>query len=242
MNGVPHHLLDVADSRRQFSVDQFKTLAEKAIEDILFRGKLPILCGGTGFYIQAISEGVTLPEVAENKKLRASFSKLSTEKLFAKLLTLDPKRAESIDKKNPVRMIRAIEIATALGNVPDMIRAPKYRALQIGIKTDPKVLREKIDNRLAARMKGGMIAEAKKLHAAGLSWKRMEKLGLEYRYLAYFLQGKMSREEMLERLEFEIWHYALRQMQWFRKKKNIHWMKLSERKKIKQKVRIFLKR
>ena len=240
--GVPHHLLDVADPRRQFSVDRFKILAEKAIAEILARDRTPILCGGTGFYIQSISEGVVLPEVAENKKLRASLSKLSAEKLFAKLKKLDPNRTETIDRNNPVRLIRAIEIATALGSVPEMIREPKYRTLQIGLKTDPKILREKIDKRLLSRMRNGMIAEAKKLHAAGLSWKRMEKLGLEYRYLARFLQGKMTREEMLERLEFEIWHYALRQMQWFRKKKNISWMKLSEKKRIEQKVKDFLNR
>ncbi len=240
MRGIPHHLLDVADPRRQFTVVEFKMLAEKAIDDILSRGKLPILCGGTGFYIQSIVDGVVLPEVPENAKLRASLSKLSAERLFAKLKKLDPKRAKTIDSKNPVRLIRAIEIASAVGYVPRIKMAPRYETLQIGTKIKPELLKGKIEKRLAMRMKKGMIAEARKLHKAGLSLKRMDSLGLEYRHLAKFLQKEISKKEMEEQLAIKTCQYAKRQMQWFIRDRRIKWLAITETKRIKSAVKKFL--
>jgi tRNA dimethylallyltransferase len=137
--------------------------------------------------------------------------------------------------------MRAIEIAKHLGNVPEITKDPKYNVLQIGIETDDGVLKEKIQTRLLARLKKGMIAEAKKIHASGVSWKRMEELGLEYRYLARFLQNKITKQELVEQLGTEIWHYAKRQKTWFKRDERIKWFPLSHKKKIEKEIRKFLK-
>ncbi len=245
MRSVPHHLLDVANpknARKVFTVADFKKLAEKKITEILARGNVPILCGGTGFYIQSVVDNTVLPEVPSNKSLRAKLEKQKTEKLFETLKKLDPKRAREIDAKNRPRLVRAIEIATALGKVPTL-RAKKspYDILQIGIKTDIKKLQKKIHTRLIARMKKGILGEARRLHHDGLSWKRMEQLGLEYRYLAMHLQGKISRTEMLEKIESESIKYAKRQMTWFKRDMRIKWLEIDEKKKICKTVEIFLR-
>ncbi len=242
MMGIPHHLLDVCSPKKcRFTVADFQRRAHAAIAAMHARGAIPILCGGTGFYIQSIVDNITLPEVPPNKKLRVKLEKQSTEKLFETLKKLDLKRARGIDAFNRPRLIRAIEIATALGKVPAVKSRPLYDVLQIGIMTDEKKLRARIHERLFARMKKGMLTEAKKLHARGLSYTRMNELGLEYKYLALFLQKKISRAEMLKTLEQEIWHYAKRQMTWFKKDTRIAWFPLSKKVTIKKVVRNFLK-
>jgi tRNA dimethylallyltransferase len=224
MRGVPHHLLDVADPRRTFTVARFVKLAEKAVEQITAKGKLPIICGGTGFYIQALVNGTVIPEVPPNGVLRNRLSKMSVEQLFKTLSKLDPERAETIDAHNPRRLVRAIEIATAIGKVPALSKnIDKYDATFIGLDMPLEKLKARIHARLLKRLKLGMLDEARKLHAAGLSWKRMEDLGLEYRYMARHLQGKITREEMVQQLYMEICHYAKRQMTWFKRDKRIDW-------------------
>lgn len=224
MRDVPHYLLDVMNPKKVFSVELWKTQAEDAIKDILSRGKLPIICGGTGFYIQSIVDNITLPDVPANPSLRKELAKGSPLQLFEILKKLDPIRAKNIDSKNPVRLIRAIEIATALGSVPKAKKIKsKYEFVQIGLTLPSEILHARIHARMLSRMKKGMVAEAVKLHAGGLSYKRMEALGLEYRYLALYLQKKISKETMLERLEIEIKQYARRQMQWFKRDDRIKW-------------------
>jgi tRNA dimethylallyltransferase len=224
MQGVPHHLLDVANPKKVFSANEFVELGRKAIEDIFARGKVPIVCGGTGFYIDALLGRIALPAVPPNPKLRAQLSQKTTAQLFSILKKLDPRRAKDIDAKNPVRLIRAIEIAKALGKVPAAKPEPLPYAIEwIGIKPDEKKLRAKIHKRLHDRMKSGMLREAQKLHNAGLSYKRMDQLGLEYRYLALLMQKKITKAEMLEKLENEIWQYAKRQMTYFKRNEEIGW-------------------
>jgi tRNA dimethylallyltransferase len=226
MKEIPHHLLDVASPKRIFTVAQYKQKADAAAKNILKRKKLPILCGGTGFYIQAVTDGVILPDVKPDPLLRKQLAKLNADELFLRLKKIDPERAAMIDAKNPRRLVRAIEIAEELGKVPVLSGDPPYDTLFIGIEVPNDLLRERIHKRLLARMEQGMIDEAIRLHAEGLSWKRMESLGLEYRYLARHIQGKMGRDEMLAELELEIMHYAKRQYTWFRKNKRIHWIEL----------------
>jgi tRNA dimethylallyltransferase len=226
MKGVKHHLLDVASPKRTLTVAQYKQKADAAVRNILKRGKLPILCGGTGFYIQAVTDGVLLPEVKPNPLLRKQLATLSADELFLRLKKIDPERAATIDAKNPRRLVRSIEIAEELGRVPVLRIDPPYETLFIGIEAENDLLRERIHKRLIARMDQGMIEEATQLHTDGLSWQRMEDLGLEYRYLARRLQGKISKDEMLAELELEIMHYAKRQYTWFRKNKKIHWIPL----------------
>lgn len=241
MRGVPHHLLDVANPKKQFSAAEYQKLAQAKIQEILSRGKLPIICGGTGFYVQAVVDNLVLPAVPPNKRLRAELCTLSTEELFARLKKLDPTRAKTIDPKNPRRLIRAIEIATALGKIPSLRSwTPKWEFLQIGLNPPPEVLKKKIRWRILARMKKGMLEEVVHLHRQGVSWKKLESFGLEYRYLAIFLREhwrdfgdasepfRVKREEIapvLEGLERATWHYVKRQMTWFKRDKRIRWFK-----------------
>ena len=233
MGSVPHYLLDVVKPNTRFSVAEYKKLAEKSIEKILSKGKLPIICGGTGFYIDSIVKNIDLPEVPPNQKLRKILEKKSVESLFKMLKKLSPSRAKSIDKHNKVRLIRAIEIAKALGKVPKIKELPsKYDFIFIGLDLPDKELKNKIAIRLLARIRAGMINEIKNLHKEGVSWKRLESFGLEYRQTALYLQGKISKDEMTENLKKEIWQFAKRQRTWFKRNKDIKWFKPKELKKI----------
>ena len=243
MKGVSHYLLDVASPKRAFSVSEFKRLAEKKIDDILERGKIPIICGGTGFYIQAIVDDLVFPEVTPNEKLRARLADKTTDELFKILKKKDPRRAKEIDPKNPHRLIRAIEIAQTIGEVPRQYGRQygrQYDILQIGIKTDTEKLKERIYTRLIARLRIGMVAEIRHLHERGLSWKRMEELGLEYRYLSRYLRGKITKDEMIEQLNTATCQFAKRQRTWFKRDKRIKWFELNEMKKVEKEVEEFL--
>jgi tRNA dimethylallyltransferase len=217
MKGVPHHLLDIADPQDTFAVDQFVVLGTQAIESILEKGKVPIICGGTGFYIDALVTGMQLPEVPPNLTLRAELEKLSLDELQNRLHDVDARRYEEVDLFNPVRIIRAIEIATALGEVPLLSRESKYDVEYIYLDFPNDVLKERIYKRLIVRLDAGMLDEAKRLHTQGLSYDRMRQLGLEYRYMAMHLEGEITYEEMVKQLNTKIWQYAKRQRTWFKK-------------------------
>lgn len=225
--GIPHYLLDVVSPRQKFDVVKYKKLAEKAIEDILRRGKLPIICGGTGFYIQAIVDNIIFPKIKADIKLRKKLENRPIGKLLKMLKKMDEKRFKTVDKKNKRRIIRAIEIAKTLGKVPKLKSKPKYEAMQIGIKIDKETLKKNIEKRLERRLKQGMIAEVRKLHrlpTGGVSWKKLIDFGLEYKFVALYLQNKLTKQEMIEQLKKAIWHYAKRQMTWFKKDKRIIWL------------------
>lgn len=233
MRGIPHHLLDVVSPYEQYSVSEYKREAEKVIDEILSRRKLPILCGGTGLYIDAVADNILTPETPPNDTLRRELSTKTPTELFSQLQKLDSKRAESIDPKNPRRLIRAIEIASVFGAVPEIPPLPKkYETLKIGLQSDKETLRTRIAARLKGRMEQGMIEESERLHKAGLSFERMDELGLEYRYLAKLLQGKITRENMEKELAVKIEQYAKRQMTWFKRDKHIQWFSLSEKQKV----------
>ena len=223
MRGIPHHLLDVADPKKVFAVSEYQKLANKAIADIIARGNTPILVGGTGLYIDAVVYGTVFPEVPPNKPLRKKLETKKTPTLFKMLQKLDSARAKTIDAHNPVRLIRAIEIAKALGKVPTFKQKEQYDTELIGLTLPDDVLKKKIHNRLLARMKIGMVREVTNLHKKGLSWKRLESFGLEYRSIALYLQKKVSKKEMLAELEKAIWQYTKRQMTWFKRNKKIIW-------------------
>ncbi|MBP7831955.1 MAG: tRNA (adenosine(37)-N6)-dimethylallyltransferase MiaA [Candidatus Pacebacteria bacterium] len=235
MRGVPHHLLDVADPRNVFSVADFTKLASAKIEDIIARGKVPIVCGGTGLYVDTLLSGSILPEVAPNPALRKKLESQSAEELFKILSKLDKDRADTIDAKNPVRLIRAIEIATALGKVPKVSGKPRWPTLYIGLDADDEQLESNIHERLSKRIKMGMLQEVEKVHLPiskggyGLSWKRLEQLGLEYKYFAQLLQSKKQDEATMvaifKNLELAIWQYAKRQRTWWKRNKDIIWIK-----------------
>lgn len=223
MRGVPHHLLDVANPKSNFSVDKFQELAAKKIQEIIGRGRLPIICGGTGFYIDTLVEGKIFPSVKENKKLRAVLGKLNSSELLNKLRTLDPIRADQIDPRNKVRLIRAIEIALALGSVPPIVSRLPYDPLYIGLDLPDLALKEHIRARLGRRLKAGMIAEVGRLHKAGVTYGRLELFGLEYKNCALFLQGKITKGQMTENILIESFQYAKRQRTWFKRNARIKW-------------------
>jgi len=228
-DGIPHHLIDVADPNDDFNISHFKKLADKAIADILNRGKVPIICGGTGFWIKSIIDNTQLPEVKPDQLLRSMLRNKPAEELFAMLKKLDPERAETIDAKNSVRLIRAIEICRAIGKVPKIrnqeLEIRNQEFLQIGLDIEKDILNKKIKKRLDQRFAQGMIEEVEKLHKNGVTWERLEYFGLEYRWIAKYLQKKISLEDMQEKLYFDIIHYAKRQMTWFNKDKRIIWLK-----------------
>ena len=247
MRGIPHYLLDVTSPSRIFSVSDFQKRAFKKIDEIIKKSKIPIICGGTGFYIDAIANGTIFPEVPPNTKLRATLEKYTTKKIFEILKKLDPKRAKNIDPNNKVRLIRAIEIAKSLGEVPparSCLAENKFEVLKIGLTLPPEILKERIKARLLSRIKKGMIKEVENLHKNGISWKRMNSLGLEYRYVALYLQEKLSKEELIAKLNTEIWHFAKRQKTWFKRDPNIIWIdprKKNEKLKVVKEIRKFLK-
>lgn len=243
MKGVPHHLLDVANPKKQFSVAEYQALAREKIDDILFRGKLPIVVGGTGLYVQALVNDVSFPEVPPNLKLRKKLETKAVQEIFSILKKLDARRAKDIDPHNPRRLIRAIEIATTLGKVPPYKNSPRtdINPLFVGLILSEEELKKRIAARLQSRINDGMLKEAKNLHTRGLTWKRMEELGLEYRYMSRHLRGLISREEMIMQLQSEIWRYAKRQMTWFKRNTEIKWFSPKQTAIIEGRVRNFLK-
>lgn len=221
MKGVPHHLIDVASPKRKFSAASYKKLALKKIREIHRKNKIPIIVGGTAFYIESLTENIELPEVKPDWKLREKLEKKSAEELFLMLQKKDKRRANEIDRKNKRRLIRALEIITKTGKpVPLKKEGPLFEAIFIGVKKEEP--QKAIAKRLKERLKEGMVEEVKNLN---LSWKRLEEFGLEYRYIAYYLQNKMSYEEMVEKLQKEIEKFSKRQMTWFKKDKRIRWVK-----------------
>lgn len=234
MLGVPHHGLDLVSPRRKnlFTVSEFQEYAYAKIEEIIARGNIPILCGGTGFYIQSIVDGMIFPDVEADPDLRKKLGGYSKERLQNMLMKLDPKRYQEIDRNNPVRLVRAIEIAKAIGKTPPIRKDERFETLQIGLDMSDEMLKEKVTARVLKRLGGGasgnakndMVREAKQLHAEGLSWKRMRQLGLEYGLLADLLQKKLAREQFIERLTFDIWHFVKRQRAWFKRDPRILWI------------------
>jgi len=243
MKGVAHHLLNVIHPQKQFTVAEFKNLAQENIDGIRTRGKLPIVVGGTGLYIDALLGEVLIPEVPPNQELRKQLEKKSTETLFVMLREIDPRRAQTIDRHNPRRLIRAIEIARTLGKVSPKPQTTNYSlpaALRIGLSLPAEDLKRRISIRLFARISRGMVSEVERLHQQGLSWKRLYELGLEYRYVSRYLRGLMTKDEMNEKLKTEIWHYAKRQMTWWKRDKRIKWFLPTEKTKIVATVKRFL--
>ena len=226
MQGVAHHLLDVADPMESFTAADYKKLAEKVILEINERGKIPFLVGGSGFYIDAVLYDMSFPPVSPNTNLRKVLEEKSAEELFKELQTKDPKRASAIDPHNKKRLIRALEIIDSIGKVPNLEKKSKNQSLIIGTAVKDWDAHDKwLLERLDKRLESGLIEEVKNLHDhEGVGWKRLYDLGLEYRWVAEYLQGKVEYETMCERLWIDIRKYARRQMTWFKRDKDIYWV------------------
>jgi len=265
-SGIRHHLIDMANPKKQFTADEFKKLGEKAIKEILAKDKVPIIVGGTGFYIDVLLGRMAVAEVPPNPELRKKLEKKSVTHLFKLLSTLDPQRSKSIDPKNKRRLIRAIEVAMAFKKSPQLTsknaaaqNEANYKILWVGIRPPQKDLEKRIKKRLDARLQDGMIKEVERLHKQGVSWKRLDDFGLEYRQISEYLKNQKSKNqtrsdlkkgsrgltskfkdsEYYDKLLKEIIKYSKRQMTWFKRNKEIHWIRNTrETEKL---IRVFLK-
>ena len=226
MRGIPHHLLSVASPKRRFTVPQYAKLAQKTVSSIQKKNKIPFLVGGSPLYIYALTDGWVIPEVKPNAKLRKQLEKLSTEQLLKKLQKLDPDRAKTIEQKNPRRLIRALEIVlTTKKPVPPLKKHPlPYPVLFLGVRKSSLVLSQNIRRRFLLMLKRGFLNEIKDLRKQGLSWKRIEDFGLEYREGSQYLKGKISKKEMVEKPTKATQDLARRQMTWFKKDPRIRWI------------------
>ena len=225
---VPHHLLDVADPREIFTVSQFQQQAIAAINDILARNRQPFLVGGSPHYIQAVVDHLDIPPIPPQPELRAQLEARPLADLLAQLEELDPRAAATIDRQNPRRVIRALEVCLVSGrpfSEQRRVAHPLYRSLLLGISWPREVLYKRIDARVDERMEQGMVDEVQDLLAQGISHERLDALGLEYRYISRYLRGEISGEAaMLERLKFAIHDFTRRQLTWFRKDSRILWI------------------
>jgi tRNA dimethylallyltransferase len=218
MKGVPHHMLDVVDAGSGFSVAEYARLARPILEDILARGKTPVICGGTGQYIDALIYDVKVPAVPPNQTLREELEKKDVDELFAELAEKDPYRADAIDRYNKVRLIRALEIANELGSVPPL-HEPKllYETEFYLMHPSRELIRERITKRLEKRLAQGMVDEVKWVMDQGYHSDTMKRFGLEYEIIGKFLEGKISEEEMKMEIINKSMQYAKRQDTWNKK-------------------------
>jgi tRNA dimethylallyltransferase len=224
---ILYHLIDVAEPNEVFDLAQYQRLAFKAIDDILKRGKLPIVVGGSGLYLQALVDGYQLPAALPDAKLRAELEKKSLAEL-QHLLTKQNKgffdKLNNSDKNNKRRLIRYIEITqnaklkTQSQNAKLKTLKSPYSFLLIGLKWPQEVLAERITKRLKERLaKEGMIEEVQQLHREGVSFERLESFGLEYKFIAQYLQDKLDYDEMFALLNTAIRQFAKRQLTWFKR-------------------------
>ena len=222
--GVPHHLIDVCAPGEFFSMADFQRLAYAAIDDILSRGKIPFLVGGTGLYVDAVIDGYELSEIEPDLKLREHLETFETPALYGMLKEKLPDT--DIDPKNRNRVMRALERLAADDYHPGR-QTPRYEVLKLGVTWPREILKERIDERLERRLRQGMIEEVKGLMDAGVSTEFLKKLGLEYRYLTEYLLGEWTYDQMVDELSRAIKRFAKRQMTWFRREENLHWLDMA---------------
>ena len=229
---IPYHLIDIVDLGVEFNVFEYQRAFFAAFDDVLARGALPIAAGGTGLYLDAILSGFLMPETPVNPELRAELETLDDTALEARLLAAKGRLHNTTDTCDRDRMVRAIEIAEyAAAHSPEP--APEVRAMLLGTLWDRDVLRKRVALRLHTRLENGMIEEVEALHAQGWDWPRLEALGLEYRFIAEFLQGTINnRNDLFQKLYAAIIQFAKRQDTWFRRMerngKTIHWVPNAE--------------
>lgn len=240
MLGVPHHMLDVAPFWSTFTAHDFLVQGRNAVLDIQQRAKTPIVCGGTGFYIDALVGRMSLSFVPPNKKLRARLDKKTKQQLLALLKKHNARRAKTIEPHNKRRLIRALEIVLSSKKTRPRTPLPPYNILWIGIAPSRKNLKKRIHARLTMRMKQGMLAEGRRLHKNGLSYKRMEAFGLEYKWLARLLQKQITRAKFDVGLSSDIYKYAKRQLTYWKRNKEIRWFLPTATKNILQLAKKFL--
>lgn len=220
---IPYHLIDVTDLSHEYNVFDFSKDFYKAFENISNRKIVPFVVGGTGMYLDSFIRKYELVEVPQNEKFRKELEERSLEELDSILLKLKPDLHNRTDLNIKDRVIKAIEIATFMQseeyqkNKEELLKRPEVNPFIIGTTIDRTLLRENIKKRLIERINSGMIEEVENLNKQGFSFERMEKLGLEYRFISEYLEGKIeSKEKMIELLYIAICQFAKRQETWFR--------------------------
>jgi len=244
---IPYHLIDIIDLPAEYTVYNYQQDFYKAFKEIQARKKLPVVIGGTGMYLDAIVRDYQLVNLPENKALHEELENTPLEELAARLLKLQPDLHVMADLQEKDRVIKALEIIEAKKAGYDTTSAsrPDIRPLIFGITLPRPQLWENISIRLAQRLEEGMLQEVQSIHASGISWERLEKLGLEYRYCSLYLQGKLqSKEELFDKLFIAIRQFAKRQETWFRmmEKKGVKiiWLEPdSKEKRLNQAIKIY---
>lgn len=236
VDGIKIHLYDVIDPSSQFNVSDYVKLAKKTIYKIAKTNKLPIITAGTGLYLKALLKGLDSLEVPADQKLRAKLDLLEVDELQKKLIILNRKKylnMNNSDRQNKRRLIRAIEISSL--NLNKVITkkqnglGKKFSILKIGLSTKKELINQRIDRRVMQRINQGLILEANNLYEKGLSLIRMRELGLEYACLADFLEGKLTKKELVEKLKIKIHQFAKRQVTWFKKEAEVNWFDISKK-------------
>ena len=225
---IPYHLIDIADPGYKYNVFEYQRDFLTAYETIKQKGKLPVLCGGTGLYLESVLKGYKLLPVPENPELRARLADKSLEELTG-ILQQYKTLHNTTDVDTAKRAIRAIEIEEYYAHTPvDERTFPKLNSLIIGVDIDRELRREKISHRLRQRLDEGMVDEVRRLIEQGIQPDDLIYYGLEYKYLTFYVIGKLTYEEMYQELEIAIHQFAKRQMTWFRGMERrgftIHWM------------------
>lgn len=238
MHGIRHHMLSVANPEKDFTVAEYKAKAEAVIDRLHQKNSIPIICGGTGLYIDNLVFKKIIPEVPPNQTLRKKLEHFQTQELFEMLKQRDSQRAQNIDPKNKRRLIRALEIIDMLGKVPtESPAALRYDTLFIGLRLPNEELEKKIKLRTKKRMRAGMAKEIKDLvYKQKISYRRLESLGMEFKWISLFLQKKITKAACIQGISKDTLAYAKRQMTWFKRNKNIHWFSMENKRETYEKV------
>lgn len=242
MQGIPHHLIDVANLSSTYTAVDFKNQAQEAILMITERGNLPIITGGTFFYIDALLGRSSLPEVAPNSDLRTELEQLPNAQLFERLLKQDPRRAASIDPHNKRRLVRALEIAHALGSVPEAeVQESPYDVLTLGLMSEKDELRSKFEQRARTWLHAGFTNEVRSLLDSGVSRERLREMGFEYQLGLDLIENALTEEAFVQKFIEKNWQYAKRQRTWLKRDQNIVWVDQTQKSEVEQLVDDFLK-
>lgn len=241
MSDVPHHLINILDADQAFSAHDFSTLATSAINDITKRAKLPIVVGGTFFYLDQLRGKSGKAPVPPNPRLRTALEALTLPELKSRLETFDPTLLSSIDTQNPRRMVRALEILDALGHIPQTETTDSpYDWLVIGLQIDKNALRERYRQRAQGWLKIGFLDEIRSLLKQGITERRLTEIGFEYTLGLALFKQEITEAEFIDRFEQKNWQYAKRQLTWLKRDQAIHWFTSTEQNEIFQAVTNFL--
>lgn len=227
VQGIPHWGIDLVNPNQEMTAAEFKEYAEQKIAEIVSRGKLPILAGGTGFWIQAIVDNLDIPAVAPDRELRKTLEAKGLEELFTMYQEKDPAGSEVIDRHNKLRLIRALEVCFKTGkpfSEQQRKSEPKYDVLQIGIEVNREELYQRIETRVDQMIEQGLVEEVRGL-ADKYGCVDLAMTGIGYRQICQYLENENTLSEAVERIKIDTRHYAKRQMSWFKRDKRIKWVK-----------------